>query len=159
MSDDFTVGSIPRKLFLFSLPILLANLLQASMQLINGLWVGNLLGSEAFAAVTVATGVLLVVLAFVLGMNNATLTIFAQLRGAGDEGGINVYLGAFILLLAALSLVIGAAGYVFAEHLLALLNTPSAILDAAKAYLRINFIGTLFLVGYNFIGTLLRFSL
>lgn len=63
MSSDFTVGPIPRQLFLFSLPILLANLLQASMQLVNGLWVGNLLGSEAFAAVTVATTVLSTVLA------------------------------------------------------------------------------------------------
>lgn len=156
MSDDFTVGPIPRKLFLFSLPILLANLLQASMQLVNGLWVGNLLGSDAFAAVTVATGVLLVVLAFVLGMNNATLTIFAQLRGVGDDEGINAYLGAFTLLLVVLSAVIAISGYVFAEQLLGLLNTPSSIIDAAKGYLRINFIGTLFLVGYNFIGTLLR---
>ncbi len=156
VSNDFTVGSIPRKLVLFSLPILLANLLQASMQLVNGLWVGNLLGSEAFAAVTVATTVLLVVLAFVLGMNNATLTIFAQLRGAGDARGINAYLGAFTILLVALSVVIGIAGYLCAERLLVLLNTPASIMDASTGYLRINFIGTLFLVGYNFVSTMLR---
>jgi len=156
VSIDFTVGPIPRKLFLFSVPIMAANLLQASMQLINGLWVGNLLGSEAFAAVTVATTLIFVVLAFVFGLNNATLTIFAQLRGAGDERGIHVYLGAFAILLVALSAVIGIAGYVLAERLLVLLNTPSSILGEAKGYLRINFIGTLFLVGYNFIGTMLR---
>ncbi len=154
--DDFTVGSIPRKLFLFSLPIMLTNLLQASMQLVNGLWVGNLLGSAAFAALTVSTAVLVVMLAFVLGMNNATLTIFAQLRGADDEGGINTYLGAFALLLVALSAVIGIAGYLFAGRLLVLLNTPPSIIDEATIYLRINFAGTLFLVAYNFVGTLLR---
>lgn len=156
MSHDFTVGSIPRKLFLFSLPILLANLLQASMQLINGLWVGNLLGSEAFATVTVATTVLTLVLAFVLGLNNATLTIFAQLRGARDEGATNAYLGAFAILLVALSMLIGMGGYLFAEQLLALFNTPRSILEMTTEYVRITFIGTLFLVGYNFVGTLLR---
>lgn len=156
MSNDFTVGSIPRKLFVFSLPILLANLLQASMQLVNGLWVGNLLGSEAFAAVTVATALLMVVLAFVLGLNNATLTIFAQLRGAGDDEGIRTYLGAFAILLITLSVIIGTGGYVFADRLLLLLDTPPSILEPARVYVRINFAGTLFLVGYNFIGTMLR---
>ncbi len=156
MTDDFTAGSIPRTLARFSLPILLANLLQSLMQLINGLWVGNLLGSEAFAAVTVATTMLMVVLAFVLGMNNATLTIFAQLRGARDEAGIGRFLGAFGVLLVGLSVAIGVAGYLLAESLLLLLNTPASILRPATTYLRINFIGTLFLVGYNFIGTLLR---
>lgn len=156
MSSDFTKGSIPRKLLLFSLPIMATNLLQGSMQLINGLWVGNLLGAEAFAAVTISTTILMFVLAFVIGLNNATLTIFAQLRGAGDQSGVKAYLGAFILLLIALSIVIGAAGFLFAEPLLNLFSTPAAIIDAAESYLRINFVATLFLVGYNFVGTLLR---
>lgn len=156
MKRDFTQGSIPRQLFLFSLPILMTNLLQAAILLINGLWVGNLLGSEAFAAVTVGTTVVMVVLAFVLGMNNATLTIFAQLKGADDQQGINRYLSTFSLLLLILSLAIGICGYLFAPAMLALLNTPESIANPAKIYLQINFAGTLFLVGYNFIGTVLR---
>lgn len=153
---DFTVGSIPRKLMLFSLPILAANLLQASMQLVNGLWVGNLLGSDAFAAVTIATTVLQVVLAFVLGLNNATLTIFAQLRGAEDREGIDAALGAFVIILGGLSVLLGAAGFLHADWLLALLNTPDAVMGPARDYLRINLAGTLALVGYNFIGSMLR---
>src|SRR5690625_5453994 len=82
MSRTFTEGSIAKKLLLFSLPILLSNFLQASILLINALWVGNLLGSAAFAAITVGTMVMVVILAFVFGINNATLTIFAQLKGA-----------------------------------------------------------------------------
>lgn len=153
---DFTVGSIPRKLISFSLPILAANLLQASMTLINGLWVGNLLGANAFAAVIIAMTVLHVVLAFVLGLNNATLTIFAQLRGANDRDGIDAALGAFVLLLGVLSVLVAVVGYAYAEPLLVLLNTPDAVLDDARAYLRVNLIGTVALVGYNFVGSMLR---
>src|SRR5690606_35431626 len=131
---DFTQGAIPPKLVRFSLPILLANLLQASMQLVNGLWVGNLLGSAAFAAVTVATTLLAMVLAFVLGINNATLTIFAQLRGAGDAAGIDRFLGGFTLILLALSVLVGTAGQIFAEPLLVLLDTPASLLGDARAY-------------------------
>lgn len=156
VSTDFTRGPIARTLAGFSLPILLTNLLQASMQLVNGLWVGNLLGSEAFAAVTVSTVLVMFVLAFVLGMNNATLTIFAQLKGADDKPGINAFLGGFMLLLGALSLLVAALGWLYARPLLALLGTPDVLMAEAVDYLRVIFLGTLFLIGYNFIGTMLR---
>lgn len=156
MKQGFITGSVPRQLASFSLPILLASLLQASMQVINSLWVGNLLGSEDFAAVTVATTVMIVVLAFVLGINSATLTIFAQLKGINDQPKINSYINAFVFILTALSLVMSVAGFVFTRPLLVLLNAPEAIFDKAEIYLKINFVGTFLLVGYNFIGTALR---
>lgn len=132
------------------------SLLQVSIQLINGLWVGNLLGSAAFGAVTVGTILMMVVLAFVMGVNQATLTIFAQLRGRSDAEAIRAYLSTFVLLLVLISVVIGWSGFAFAEGLLRLLNTPPAIIDEARIYLQITFMGTLLLVGYNFISTVLR---
>ncbi|MBO1520195.1 MATE family efflux transporter [Oceanisphaera pacifica] len=156
MKSDFTEGSVSQQLLHFSLPILFSNLLQASLLLITGLWVGNLLGSAAFAAVIVSTSIVVVLLAFVMGVNNATLTVFAQLKGAGNEAETRSYLSAFTILLTGLSLVIGLGGYVLAEPLLALLNTPASIADTAQQYLQVMFIGTLFLTGYNFIGSLLR---
>ncbi len=156
MAEDFTKGSIPRQLLWFAFPILLTNLLQTSMLLINSLWVGNLLGSTEFAAVTVGTTVMAVVLAFIFGLNNATLTIFGQLHALNNLDNIKSYLSAFVLVLLTLSLAIGLAGYLLIRPLLTLLNTPAAVMDPASIYLRINFLGILFLVGYNFIGTALR---
>jgi len=156
VTKSFTEGSIARQLGLFSFPIFLANLLQASMQLINGLWVGNLLGSAAFGAVTVSITLISVVFAFVLGMNNATLTIFAQLRGKRNQADINAYLSTFVILLTILSAIIGVLGYLLAAPLLVLLNTPAELLEAAEIYLKINFSGIFLLVGYNFISTVLR---
>ncbi len=126
------------------------------MLFINSLWVGNLLGSTAFGAVTVATTILVMVLAFVIGINNATLTIFAQLKGAGDDEKVKIYLSAFVVILFALSLLISVTGFAFSEPLLMLMNTPPSLMAAAKTYLQINFAGTVLLVGYNFIGTALR---
>src|SRR5690554_4880737 len=99
---------------------------------------------------------MVVLLAFVMGMNNATLTVFAQLKGADNQAEIKSYLSAFSILLTVLSLTIGLSGFFLTEPLLALLNTPEPIIDDAKQYLQIMFIGTLFLTGYNFIGSLLR---
>jgi len=156
VTKDFTEGPVYRQLYLFSLPILLTNFLQMLMPLISSLWVGNLLGSAAFAAVTIGTTVTTLVLAFVIGMNNATLTIFAQLRGGGEQEAMRSYLSAFIATMLVLALVTIAVGVLFTEPLLILLNAPDSILDLAARYLRIIFLGVLFLGGYNFIGAVLR---
>lgn len=154
--QNFTEGAIARQLGSFAFPIVLSSLLQVSMQLINSLWVGNLLGSEAFGAVTVGSLLMMLVLAFVIGLNHATLTIFAQLRGRGDVEAIRSYLSTFVIILGLFAAAIGLVGYIFADTLLALLNTPEALVAEARIYLQINFAGTVLLVGYNFISTVLR---
>lgn len=156
MTKDFTQGPVYRQLYLFSLPIVVTNFLQMLLPLISSLWVGNLLGSAAFGAITISITVMTVVLAFVIGMNNATLTIFAQLKGRNEHGEIRSYLSAFIILLLVLSLATAVSGYIFVKPLLHLLNAPEAILDITTQYLRISFLGVVFLTGYNFIGTVLR---
>ncbi|WP_066160962.1 MATE family efflux transporter [Halalkalibacter krulwichiae] len=153
---DFTTGSVSKQLFHFSGPIILANLLQVSYQFIDSLWVGNLLGASALGAVTISTTVVVTVLAFIIGINNATLTILSQQKGKENEEGLKNYLNAFVVLLFALSIFIGSLGLVFSKSILVWLNTPAEMLDQATVYLQINFLGILFLVGYNFIGTVLR---
>src|SRR5690606_5102932 len=129
------------------------NLLQVSYQLIDSLWVGNLIGANALAAVSLSGTVLFTVLSFVIGLNNAALTILSQQKGRGSGEGLRRYLNAFVVLLAGMSIGLGILGFIFAEPLLRLVGTPEEILPMATVYLKINFIGMLFLFGYNFIGT------
>ncbi|MBP3952798.1 MATE family efflux transporter [Bacillus sp. YZJH907-2] len=141
---------------MFAGPIILTNLLQVSYQFIDSLWVGNLLGAKALGAVTISSTVVVTVLAFIIGINNATLTILSQQKGRDDDTGLKSYLNAFVVLLTILSLLIGLFGLFFSRPILVMLNTPSEMLADATTYLQINFVGILFLVGYNFIGTVLR---
>lgn len=153
---DFTQGNIFKQLFFFSGPIILANLLQASYQVIDSLWVGNLLGASSLGAVSISGAIIFTVLAFVVGLNNAALTILSQQKGLKSEVGLINYLNAFVVILIVMSFTFSLFGFIFAEPLLLLLDTPSDILPMAKSYLRINFIGVLFLFGYNFVSTVLR---
>ena len=141
---------------LFSIPLFLGNILQTSYEFIDSLWVGNLLGAEALAAIAVAGPVIFTVLSFIIGINGATLTVLSQRKGAGDQEGLKESLNAFVVVLGSLSIVLGIAGFVFAGPLLTLLGTPSSVFPLALTYLKINFIGIPFLFGYNFIGTVLR---
>ncbi|CAF1782904.1 hypothetical protein NRS6110_03920 [Bacillus subtilis] len=153
---DFTQGNVLKQLVLFSMPIMLGNALQVSFQFIDSLWIGNLLGAKALGAAAVSSTVVLTVLSFILGLNNATLTILSQQKGKDDVKGMASYINAFVVLLTGLSIGFGAAGFFLSELLLRLLKTPESMIPLAETYLQIQFIGILFLFGYNFISTVLR---
>ncbi|MGP4072948.1 MATE family efflux transporter [Piscibacillus sp. B03] len=153
---DFTQGNILKQLVNFSGPLILASLLQTSYQFIDSLWVGNLLGDDALGSVAISSTIIFTLLAFAIGINNASLTILSQQKGRDDEEGLRRYLNGFVVVLTILALLMGTLGYIFAESLLTLLGTPSAMMHEAKLYLQINFLGIIFLFGYNFISTVLR---
>ena len=153
---DFTKGNILKQLIAFSTPVLLANLLQTSYQFVDSLWIGNLLGADALGAVSISSVIVFTVLSFVIGMNNAALTILSQQKGLHNETGLIRYLNAFVVILFILSMALGLTGFLFSEQLLALMDTPESLLADARNYLQINFLGMLFLFGYNFISTVLR---
>lgn len=135
---------------------MLADLLQASFHVIDSLWVGNLLGANALGAVAVASVILLTVLSFVIGINNAALTILSQQKGRKDHEGLKRYLNAFVVILTTMSILLSVIGFFTAVPLLKLLGTPESMLDSAKVYLQIHYLGIIFLFGYNFISTVLR---
>ncbi|PLS15343.1 MATE family efflux transporter [Bacillus sp. M6-12] len=153
---DFTRGNLWEQMVRFSTPILLTNLLQVSYQFIDSLWVGNLLGANALGAVSVSGTVIFTILSFIIGVNNAALTILSQQKGKADRQGLTNYLNAFVVILTILSLLLGVLGYIFSEWILVFLGTPEAMISSAEVFLKINFVGIIFLFGYNFIATILR---
>lgn len=153
---DYSEGNILKQLITFSSPILLTNLLQVSYQIIDSLWVGNLLGARALGVVSLSGTVIFTILSFIIGINQATLTILSQLKGKRDEQGLKRYVNAFVVTLFILSILLGVFGFIFAERILFLLGTPDSLVADASLYLRINFLGIIFLFGYNFVATLMR---
>ncbi|WP_053217874.1 MATE family efflux transporter [Virgibacillus senegalensis] len=154
--QDFTEGNIVKQMLVFSAPIIFTNLLQVSYQFTDSLWVGNLLGGNALGAVAVSSTVIFTILSFIIGINNATLTILSQQKGKDNQEGLKRYLNAFVVVLTAMAVVLGIVGFSWAGAILRLLGTPEAMMEDAITYLRINALGILFLLGYNFIGTVLR---
>ncbi len=88
---DFTEGKVGKQIWLFSLPIMLTNLLQVSYQFIDSLWVGNLLGANALGAISVSSTIIFTILSFIIGINNATLTILSQHKGQENDEGLKSY--------------------------------------------------------------------
>ena len=75
---DFTKGSIPRHLLTFSWPMFLGNLLQATYNTVDSIWVGRFLGPHALGAVSVSMPISFGLVSMVMGLAVATTTLIAQ---------------------------------------------------------------------------------
>ncbi|MFZ5814599.1 MAG: MATE family efflux transporter [Bacillota bacterium] len=153
---DFTRGSIPRHILLFTLPMLAGNLLQMLYSVVDSIWVGQVIGASALGAVSVSMPLIFALVSLVFGLTMATTTLVSQYRGAGDEEKVRLTIGTSLILMSAGGLLASLAGYLFRYPLLRLIATPAEILHDAAAYLGIFMagIGGLFL--YNALGSILR---
>jgi len=134
---DLTTGSIPRHLLAFSLPMLAGTALQAAYSFVNALWVGNKLGKDAMAAITVSFPVLFVLLAIAGGLTMGANVLVAQHFGAKDHEGVRRVVRNSNALVLMVGLVFVIAGHNAAERILVLMNTPPEVLGLATGYLRI----------------------
>ena len=69
--QDFTSGSVFKKLIRFSMPLFLANLLQIVYSMVDMLVVGHVIGSAGLSAVTIGGEITNFFTMFVMGFCNA----------------------------------------------------------------------------------------
>ena len=79
-----TSGNITRQIFFFSLPIVLGNIFQQLYNTADAVIVGQLIGKNAFASVSVANPIMSVVLFFLVGLSMGVGVLLAQKYGAKD---------------------------------------------------------------------------
>ncbi|MCW1427725.1 MATE family efflux transporter [Novosphingobium sp. JCM 18896] len=136
---DLTQGPILRTLLMFSVPMLLSNVLQTLNGSINAIWVGRLIGNSALAATANANIVMFLLFAAVFGFGMATTVRVGQFFGARDIDAARRTFGAGIGLCIVLAMTTGVLGGLLSRPLLHLLSTPAAIETEALAYLQVIF--------------------
>ena len=86
--STMTEGTIWRQILLFSIPLILGNLLQQMYNTVDSIIVGNFVGSNALAAVGSSTSLICLLIAFSMGASAGAGVIVSQFYGAGDENGV-----------------------------------------------------------------------
>jgi len=153
---DLTTGSIPRHLVTFALPMLAGNLLQVAFGLVNGYWVGNRLGPEALAAVTVSQPVVFLFIAMAAGLTLGANIPVAQDAGAKDWERLTRVVQTAYVLIGSLAFLFLALALWQIDALLQFMRTDPAIYRAAEAYLRV-FLWTIPFSFWTFlVGSVLR---
>src|ERR1700748_2843689 len=102
-------GPILGSLLKLAIPIMVANILQAAYQLVDAFWVGRL-GGYAVAAVSVSTPVVFFTMAVGTGFAMAGSILIAQYFGARNLQQVNFIAAQTLLLVVAVSVLLGSIG-------------------------------------------------
>ncbi|OGR81375.1 MAG: MATE family efflux transporter [Elusimicrobia bacterium GWC2_64_44] len=153
---DLTTGSEGRLIWNFALPMLAGNVLQQSYNVVDSVIVGRAVGKSALAAVGASFPILFLLISLIIGATMGFSILISQYFGAKDMARVRRTIDTSYIFLFFASLLMTAAGLLFSESILRLLNTPEEILPQALTFLRITFGGLVFLFGYGSVSAILR---
>jgi putative MATE family efflux protein len=151
----FLEGPIGSALLQLAVPIILGNVLQTGYQLTDAFWVGRL-GGPSVAAVAVSFPITFLVIALGAGLAIAGATLSAQYMGAGRQDMVNHVAAQTMLMVAITSVIMGAAGYVLSPYLLELIGVEPDVYHGALGFMRVSFIGIIFVFLYGMFQALMR---
>lgn len=151
-----TEGVIWKQLLLFSIPLLIGNLFQQLYNTVDSIIVGNYVGSQALAAVGASTPIINLLVGFFMGIATGAGIIISQFYGAKDDQRLEESIHTSFALSIWAGIFLTVMGIVFSPLILGWMGTPEDIFSDSVLYLRIYFIGSLFLLIYNMGAGVLR---
>ncbi|KAG4090663.1 MATE efflux family protein [Neocallimastix lanati (nom. inval.)] len=155
-NQDFTKGSIPKKMIKFMLPILAALILQAMYSAVDLLIVGKFGTTSGISGVTTGSSIMNMVTFTVASLTTAVTIMIGRYIGEKKPEKIGKLVGSAIAFFFALSVVLTILLLIFAKQLSVLMQAPEEALDLTILYIRICGGGFVFVVFYNFISSIFR---
>ena len=122
---------------IFLAPMVLSNFLQSFSGTLNGIYVGQLLGTQALAAVSGMFPIVFFFIALVIGLGAGASVLIGQAWGARETALVKQITGATLTLGAAIGLVAAVLGSLLARPALQALGTPVDVLEEAVGYARV----------------------
>ena len=122
---------------IFLAPMVLSNFLQGFSGTLNGIYIGQMLGTHALAAVSGMFPVLFFFIALVIGLGAGASVLIGQAWGAGETSMVKQITGATLTLGALVGLIAAVLGSVFARPAMQALGTPADVLDEAVGYAQV----------------------
>ncbi len=122
---------------IFLAPMVLSNFLQSFSGTLNGIYVGQLLGTQALAAVSGMFPIVFFFIALVIGLGAGASVLIGQAWGAGETALVKVITGSTLTLGAVIGLIAAVLGSVFARPAMLALGTPLDVLEEAVAYAQV----------------------
>lgn len=152
-----TQGTEWKQILLFTLPIMLGQLLQQLYNAVDGLIVGNFVNQDALAAVGTCAPVTMLFIAIALGMSTGCSVMIAQYYGAGRTDELRRGVSTSLILLVGMGVVFTVVGVGVSRVLLERVLAVEAVqLPDAVAYFSIYCLGLVFQFIYNIVAALLR---
>ena len=154
--NDFTQGSILKKLATFMLPILGALVLQAAYGAVDLLVVGRFGSTIGLSAVSTGSQVLNLVTFVVTQLAMGVTVLIARYLGEKKPEIIGSVIGGATVVFAILSAVLFVVMVGFARGISVLMQAPAEAVGLTASYVRICGAGIFFIVAYNMLAAVFR---
>lgn len=149
---DMTYGDISKQLFMFTIPILLSQILQQFYNIADTAIIGRYIGTDALAAIG-STGLLIsVIVNFFIGLSTGISAVIANQFGANEYDKLKKSISTSLAVSVLLGIVFTIGSLIFMKPIINILQTPKGVYSLAIDYLKICFLGITFQLLYN-IGT------
>lgn len=154
--NNFTEGSILKKLSLFMLPVLGALILQAAYGAVDLLVVGRFGSTAGLSAVSTGSQLMNLVTFMVTQLAMGATVLIARYLGEKKPERIGAVLGGATVVFAILAAVLFVLLVFFAHPIAVLMQAPSEALGLTTRYVRICGMGIFFIVAYNMLAAIFR---
>lgn len=156
MANNFTEGSILKKMIKFMIPILGSLILQAMYGAVDLLVVGQFGTTTGLSGISTGSNLMNMATFVVSGLAMAVTVQISKYIGMKKEERLGKLIGATIALFTSISIVISIILVIFARPLSILMQAPSEALDLTVQYVQICGAGFLLITAYNVISALFR---
>lgn len=130
-----------QRFLIFLLPLTLSNILQSLSGTINNIYIGQMIGVNALAAVSVFFPIMIFLISFVIGLASGSTILIGQAWGAKNIAMVKRICGTSYTVAFLLGLVVAVIGALFTRELMGLLGAPEDIVEIATGYGRIMLLG------------------
>lgn len=156
MERDLTKGSIGKSILLFSIPMILGNLLQQFYNVVDTYIVGKYIGSDALAAVGSSYTLMTFLTSILIGLCMGSGILFSMYFGAKKYEKMKISFFVSFVSIGILSIVLEVLCFILLKYILFWLQIPKGIYLQTYQYLQIIFIGIFFTFIYNYFASMLR---
>ncbi len=154
--QNFTTGSIPKKMIGFMVPILGALILQAMYGAVDLLIVGQFGTTAGISGVATGSSIMNLFTFTTSALTTALTIVMGNYLGQERPDKIGKLLGGAVAFFATVAIVISVILLLFARPIAILLQAPEEALDLTVLYIRICGGGFIFITFYNLISAIFR---
>lgn len=154
--NNLTQGNLWKVLISFSVPFLIANIIQALYGAVDLMVIGRFCDASSVAAVSTGTQVTQIITSLITGLTLGGTILTGKYTGMEDKEGIRKTIGTTLTVFLFLAGILTIVMLLFVDPVLRILKTPQEAFGLAKTYVVICSCGILFICGYNAISAILR---
>ena len=145
-----TSGSLWKQIPLFSIPLMLSNVLQVFFNMADVAVVGRFAGSSALGSVGSTSILIMLFTGFLIGMGSGVNALLARFYGANDRENVSQTSHTALILCLGAGIAVMGAGLLLSGSILCLLDTKEELMEGALLYVRIYLLGAPAVAIYNY---------